>query len=140
MENNSGGIAVIASIMTVGTYGAVFADPQHFDRSGWPSCYSVGFQNGQANPGGRFIPDRENNSSTSDVGSGKGTLKVTVEIFVSPRLSFDQKPTFSVTINDQQQGTEVHITENDERPVSQQISDPMTSASTEFVTSKRSNS
>ena len=43
---------------------------------------------------------------------------------------------FSVTIDGQQQGTEVHITENDERPMSQQLSDPVTSASTEFVLPK----
>jgi hypothetical protein len=42
-------------------------------------------------------------------------------------------PAFSVTIDGQQQGTEVHITENDERPMSQQLSDPVTSASTEYI-------
>ena len=43
---------------------------------------------------------------------------------------------YSVTINGQQQGTEVHITENDEGPMSQQLSDPVTTASTEFVLPK----
>ena len=56
---------------------------------------------------------------------------------VSPRLSFNQRPlAFSVTIDGQQQGTDVHITESDERPLSQHKSDPITSASTEFVPPK----
>lgn len=108
------GIAAIASIMTISIHGGIaFADPQHCDGPGWPSCYSVGFDNGKANPvtscpsghsenycrgreehgsgivsnlGSRLVPDRESTSSTSDVGDGKGTFKVTVEIFVSPRL------------------------------------------------------
>ena len=150
--------------MAINTHGSIaFADPQHCDISGWPLCYSVGFDNGQANPGtscpsghsknycsgwedgsgissnsgSRLVPDRESKPSTSDGGSGKGTFKVTVEIFVSLRLSFDQRPpAFSITIDGQQQGTEVHITENDERPMSQQLSDPLTSASTEFVLPK----
>jgi hypothetical protein len=45
------GIATIASIMTINTHSIAFADPQHCDRSGWPSCYSVGFDNGKASPG-----------------------------------------------------------------------------------------
>jgi uncharacterized membrane protein len=46
------GIAAIASIMTINTHvGIAFADPQHCDKPGWPSCYSVGFDNGKANPG-----------------------------------------------------------------------------------------
>jgi hypothetical protein len=109
-------IAVIASIMTISTHGGIaFADPQHCDRPGWPLCYSLGFDNVRANPGtscpsgqsknycrawedgsgissnpgSRLVPDRE--SKPSDDGSGgKGTFKVTVEIFVSPRLSLDQ--------------------------------------------------
>jgi hypothetical protein len=157
-------IAVIASIIAIGTYGGIaFADPQHCDRQGWPSCYNVGFENGKANPGtscpsghsknycrgwedgsgissnpgSSLVPDRESKPSTSDGSSGKGTFKVTVEILVSPRLSFDQRPpAFSVTIDGQQQRTEVHITENVERPMSQQISDPVTSASTEYVLPK----
>jgi hypothetical protein len=33
------GIAAIASIMTIDTHGGIaFADPQHCDRPGWPSC------------------------------------------------------------------------------------------------------
>jgi hypothetical protein len=110
------GIAAIASIMALNTHGVAFEDPQHCDRPGWPSCYSVGFDNGKANPGtscpsghsknycrgwedgsssgnnpgNRLVPDRE--SKPSDDGSGKGTFKVTVEIFISPRLSFDQRP------------------------------------------------
>lgn len=156
------GIAAIASILTTSIHGVAFADPQHCDRPGWPLCYSLGFDNGKANPGtscpsghsenycrgwehgsgisnntgSRLVPDR--GSKPSDDGSGgKGTFKVTVEIFISPRLSFDQRPpAFSVTINGQQQGTEVHITENDERPMSQQLSDPVTSASTKFVLAK----
>jgi hypothetical protein len=76
-------------------------------------------------------------TTTSDGDGDKGTFKITVEIFVSPRLSFDQRPpAFSVTINGQQQGTDVHITESDERPLSEQMSDPITSASTEFVIPK----
>jgi|GraSoiStandDraft_4_1057263.scaffolds.fasta_scaffold1015124_2 hypothetical protein len=44
-------IAIVASIMTVSAQGGIaFADPQHCDRAGWPSCYSVGFDNGKANP------------------------------------------------------------------------------------------
>jgi hypothetical protein len=46
------GIAIVASIMIVSSNGGIaFADPQHCDRSGWPSCYSVGFDNGKANTG-----------------------------------------------------------------------------------------
>ena len=45
------GISAIASLLTISTNSIVFADPQHCDRSGWPSCYSVGFENGQANSG-----------------------------------------------------------------------------------------
>jgi hypothetical protein len=47
-----------------------------------------------------------------------------------------RSPAFSVTIDGQQQGTKVHITENDERPLSQQKSDRVTSASTKFVLPK----
>jgi len=33
------GIAIVASIMIVSSNGGIaFADPQHCDRSGWPSC------------------------------------------------------------------------------------------------------
>jgi hypothetical protein len=45
------GIAAISSIMLVSTHRIASADPQHCDRSGWPLCYSVGFDNGKANPG-----------------------------------------------------------------------------------------
>jgi hypothetical protein len=45
------GIAAIAGIMAINTDGIAFADPQHCDRTGWPSCYGVGFDNGKANPG-----------------------------------------------------------------------------------------
>jgi len=45
------GIAAITGIMTINTDGIAFADPQHCDRTGWPSCYGVGFDNGKANPG-----------------------------------------------------------------------------------------
>ena len=45
------GIATIANMMTISTHGGIaFADPQHCDRPGWPLCYSVGFDNGKANP------------------------------------------------------------------------------------------
>jgi hypothetical protein len=37
--------------MTISTHGIAFADPKHCDRSGWPSCYDVGFDGGRANPG-----------------------------------------------------------------------------------------
>ena len=29
----------------------VYADPAHCDQPGWPSCYSVGYTDGQRNPG-----------------------------------------------------------------------------------------
>src|SRR5439155_7054519 len=29
----------------------VYADPTHCDQPGWPSCYSVGYTDGQKNPG-----------------------------------------------------------------------------------------
>jgi hypothetical protein len=101
-------------------------------RRGWEHGSGI-----SSNPGSRLVPDSESKSSTSDGDNGKGTIKVTVEIFVSPRLSFDQRPpAFSVTIDGQQQGTKVHITENDERPMSRQLSDPLTSASTQFILPK----
>jgi hypothetical protein len=31
--------------------GYVYADPAHCDQPGWPSCYSVGYTDGQKNPG-----------------------------------------------------------------------------------------
>jgi hypothetical protein len=34
--------AVIASITSLSIPGIVFADPQHCDRRGWPSCYEAG--------------------------------------------------------------------------------------------------
>jgi hypothetical protein len=101
------------------------ANPGTSCPTGHSKNYCRGWEHGSGivgNAGSRLVPDGDSKSSTSDVGGGKGTFKVTVEIFVSPRLSFDQRPpAFSVTINDQQQGTDVHITENDERPKSTKV-------------------
>jgi hypothetical protein len=44
-------IAAIAAIMNSGTRGEALPDLQHCDKSGWPSCYTVGYNAGQAHPG-----------------------------------------------------------------------------------------
>jgi hypothetical protein len=49
-------VAILAVLVaTVGGMGAAtgsaLADPLHCDISGWPSCYRIGYQDGQANPG-----------------------------------------------------------------------------------------
>jgi len=41
----------LAVVTTLGTGQMVRADPPHCDRAGYPSCYSVGFSDGQANLG-----------------------------------------------------------------------------------------
>jgi hypothetical protein len=38
-------------IITSGSFHFVSADPLHCDMQGWPSCYSVGYSNGLADPG-----------------------------------------------------------------------------------------
>lgn len=38
-------------MITAGLAHIVSADPHHCDQPGWPSCYSLGYQNGLANPG-----------------------------------------------------------------------------------------
>ena len=43
-------IAAIARIITIGTDSGVLADPQHCDKPGSPSCYSIGHPVGKANP------------------------------------------------------------------------------------------
>ena len=42
-----------STIMMITAWSAhlVFADPLHCDQPGWPSCYSVGYQEGLTNPG-----------------------------------------------------------------------------------------
>jgi hypothetical protein len=39
------------TIITAWSFHLVLADPLHCDMQGWPSCYSVGYQHGLANPG-----------------------------------------------------------------------------------------
>ena len=56
------GITAIAGIMAINTDGIAFADPQHCDRTGWPSCYGVGFDNGKANPGASCPSGHSKNS------------------------------------------------------------------------------
>jgi hypothetical protein len=41
----------IAAIMSSGTRGEALPHPQHCDKLGWPSCYTVGYNAGQAHPG-----------------------------------------------------------------------------------------
>jgi hypothetical protein len=43
-------IGVIATMISISIVDA-FADPQHCDKLGSPSCYSIGYSNGQAHPG-----------------------------------------------------------------------------------------
>jgi hypothetical protein len=38
-------------MITAGSLHPVFADPLHCDIQGWSSCYSIGYQDGIANPG-----------------------------------------------------------------------------------------
>lgn len=38
-------------MITAGSSHIVLADPLHCDQAGWPSCYSVGYQDGLTNPG-----------------------------------------------------------------------------------------
>jgi len=69
------GIAIVASIMAGSAYGGIaFADPQHCDRTGWPSCYSVGFDNGKANPGTSCPSGHSKNycRGWEDGGGGRG--------------------------------------------------------------------
>ena len=44
------GISAIAVMMTISARGEALADPQHCDKSGSLSCYSIGYSDGQANP------------------------------------------------------------------------------------------
>jgi hypothetical protein len=44
-------IGAIAAMMSTGTRSEALADPQHCDKSGWTSCYTVGYSAGQAHPG-----------------------------------------------------------------------------------------
>ena len=45
------GAISITSIDTVTSiHGIAFADPAHCDQPGWPTCYSVGYSDGQTNP------------------------------------------------------------------------------------------
>jgi hypothetical protein len=72
------GIAAVASIMTISTHGTAFADPQHCDRQGWPSCYNVGFDNGKTNPGtscpsGHSLNYCRGWEDANGVGSGDGS-------------------------------------------------------------------
>ncbi|MFY9871616.1 MAG: hypothetical protein WAK17_18020 [Candidatus Nitrosopolaris sp.] len=53
---SKGFLLVVISLVTVmmvtaGSFHLVLADPLHCDIEGWPSCYSVGYSNGLANPG-----------------------------------------------------------------------------------------
>jgi hypothetical protein len=43
--------AILPTIIIVNNIPHVLADPAHCDQSGWPSCYDVGYGDGQANPG-----------------------------------------------------------------------------------------
>ena len=43
-------IGAIAAMMSSGTRSEALADPQHCDKSGWTSCYTVGYSAGQAHP------------------------------------------------------------------------------------------
>lgn len=45
------GILIGAILLSYNSYGIALADPAHCDRAGFPSCYDVGFGDGQANPG-----------------------------------------------------------------------------------------
>jgi hypothetical protein len=45
------GILIVAILLSYNSYGLALADPAHCDRAGFPSCYDVGFGDGQANPG-----------------------------------------------------------------------------------------
>ena len=38
-------------MITAGSFHIALADPIHCDQAGYPSCYSVGYNDGQANPG-----------------------------------------------------------------------------------------
>ena len=47
-------IASLAATMIMGVsnmYGKAFADPAHCDQPGWPSCYKVGYDDGQGRSG-----------------------------------------------------------------------------------------
>jgi hypothetical protein len=44
-------ILLALMMITAGSLYLVFADPLHCDQQGYPSCYSVGYNDGQANPG-----------------------------------------------------------------------------------------
>jgi hypothetical protein len=53
---SKGFLLVVISLVTVmmvtaWSFHLVLADPLHCDIEGWPSCYSVGYSNGLANPG-----------------------------------------------------------------------------------------
>ncbi|MFY9871714.1 MAG: hypothetical protein WAK17_18530 [Candidatus Nitrosopolaris sp.] len=57
-------------IVTAGSFHLVMADPLHCDIEGWPSCYSVGYSNGLANPGTNCPTDHSDNYCTGwDAGS-----------------------------------------------------------------------
>lgn len=45
------GILIGIILLSYNSYGIALADPPHCDREGFPSCYDVGFGDGQADPG-----------------------------------------------------------------------------------------
>jgi hypothetical protein len=56
LKSNKTVVAILVILATTvgalgGAAGSALADPLHCAQPGWPSCYSVGYQDGQANPG-----------------------------------------------------------------------------------------
>jgi hypothetical protein len=48
-------------MITAGSFHIALADPIHCDQPGYPSCYSVGYNDGQANPGTNCPNDHSDN-------------------------------------------------------------------------------
>jgi hypothetical protein len=66
------GIAAIAVMMTISARGEALADSQHCDKSGSLSCYSIGYSDGQANPG-TSCPSGHSSNFCDGWNAGAGT-------------------------------------------------------------------
>ena len=54
-------LGAIAAMMSNGKRAEALPDPQHCDMAGTPSCYSIGYSNGQAHPGTSYPSGHSSN-------------------------------------------------------------------------------
>lgn len=54
-------LGAIAAMMSSGTRTEALPDPQHCDKPGTPSCYNIGYSNGQAHPGTSYPSGHSSN-------------------------------------------------------------------------------